>query len=176
MPSIDDYPQHHVMFQDRYGMNIPQDGISVGDWSESNSIAEVNDKLLSAAFLSPTWNNLHSIGRDIDGWRFVAEHEDLAEIVWDVWRHRRCAETILFLRAEIEHGEQFIQRMVNIVKPGINFDADLLQWCTELADLFSKVHRAIAGIWSKLDMIEGGLAKRYPDILCPEHLKGLCYT
>ena len=49
-------------------------------------------------------------------------------------------------------------------------DEDLKEWVMELSELLFKVHQAVAALGVRLEMVETGLVRRYPNILCPPHL------
>ena len=120
------------------------------------------------------WHHLQDLGARIDQWRFVANYEDLPEIVWDIWKCHRSSGTIRhftgFLKEEIAQGERYISGLISIMPEGLQEGVDLKEWSIELAELFSKVHRSMAALQIRLEQVESGSVKKYPNILCPPHL------
>jgi hypothetical protein len=120
------------------------------------------------------WRQLQMVGSKIEGWRFVAEYDDLPSIIWESWKHHRSAGTteifMGWLRGEIKQGEQYVGMLLNTSPKEVDRNVDLQHWSVELAELLSKVHRSISALEVRLDMVESGLVRKYPQIICPQHL------
>ena len=43
--------------------------------------------------LGPTWRRLLDLGSEIDRWRFVADYDNLTEMVWDIWKPRHSDQS-----------------------------------------------------------------------------------
>jgi hypothetical protein len=157
--------EHKIPFQIEGMMGTQQNPHN----GESSYLADMEGKGDPLGMPQPSilWQKVQSIGMDIDRWVFVSQFDDLQEIVWDVWRYRRSVGTINFLREEIGKGEAFIQRLMEVMPSGGEAKDDLMEWCSEMSELLSRVHRAIAVLQSKLDLVESGLQKTYPTILQP---------
>jgi hypothetical protein len=122
------------------------------------------------------WQHLQRVGSDIDRWRFVADYDMIPEIIWEVWNKTGPGTSyqafIDWLNQQIDQGHQYIASLVDIVPVGLGEDdeGDLKEWALELAELLSKVHRAISALEVRRDQVETGLVRKYPKILCPPHL------
>ena len=101
----------------------------------------------------------------------MAEYDNLPTIIWEVWKHHNSARTSdifqNFLHEAIAQGEEYILMLIDIFPMQVGRDVDLKPWGMKLLELLSKVHRAIAALKIRLEMVQLGMAKRRPNILCP---------
>jgi len=122
----------------------------------------------------PTWRRLLDLGSEIDRWWFVADYDNLTEMVWDIWKPRHLDRSFhsfaQVLREEIARGDRYASHLMEILPDKFEADEDLKEWVMELSELLFKVHRAVAALGVRLEMVETGLVRRYPNILCPPHL------
>ena len=120
------------------------------------------------------WHQLQIVGAKVDEWQFVAEYDDLPTVIWGLWKHHKSAGTTDifqdFIRGAIAQGEEYILMLIDIFPTQVGRDVDLKPWGMEVLELLSKVHRAIAALKIRLEMVQSGMAKKHPKILCPQHL------
>jgi hypothetical protein len=156
-PSPDDYPD---LLNDHLQPELPSTH-SVVDHNGRTSLRLLLDKIRT----------------DIEHWQFVMEYDDIPDIIWDLWKMHKYHGTIHdfeeILEDAIKDGEKFIDRLMGITAA---VDAEeignivLKEWCAEISSLMSQVHRAMASISLKLDLVRGWQVKKYPAILCPRDL------
>ena len=120
------------------------------------------------------WHQLQIVGAKVDRWQFVAEYDDLPTTIWELWQHHNSAQTAhIFrdtVRGAIAEGEGYIQMLIDILPTQVGMDMDFKPWGIEVVELLSKVHRAIAALKIRLEMVEMGLVHRHPKVLCPRQL------
>jgi hypothetical protein len=120
------------------------------------------------------WRRLLDLGSEIDRWRFVADYDHLTEMVWDIWKPRSLDRSFhsfaQVLREEIARGDRYASDLMEILPNKFEVDEDLKEWVLELSELLFKVHRAVSALGVRLEMVETGLVRQYPNVLCPPHL------
>jgi hypothetical protein len=128
-----------------------------------------------ASHNSVRWQHLQRVGSEIDRWQFVADYDNLPEIVWEVWNNMRSGTSYhaftCWLNKEIHLGNKYIASLMDLIPEALGEgEGDLKEWGLELGELLTKVHRAIAALNIRRDQVEAGLVRKYPNILCPPHL------
>jgi hypothetical protein len=118
------------------------------------------------------WDCLIDVGNDIDRWHFVERYELLPSTIWYLWDYHRSNQTegifLEFMREEIEKGEEYCRMLVDVLPNGIRGEFNLAHWGAEVGEMFSKVHKSIAALRIRLELVESGVAKRFPEVLYPQ--------
>jgi hypothetical protein len=120
------------------------------------------------------WRQLEISLANIGQWTFIRDYDELPGILWECWMDHEARGTVnrfeTYLENAIQEGEHYIQMLTDLVVEQIEDDQgcmDFKEWSIDIGLLFSQVHRAIAFVTIRLDLVRKGLVQKYPAILCP---------
>ena len=119
------------------------------------------------------WRQLDISLAEIGRWSFVRDYDELPSILWECWMDHETRGTVnlfeTYLENAIREGEHYIQMLTDLLVGQIEEETgcmDFKEWSIDIALLFSQVHRAIAFVTIRLDLVRKGLVQKYPAILC----------
>jgi hypothetical protein len=150
-------PDHSTLFN-------PEPGFESPVWM-SPSIGTTHTPVAE----SEIWLQLQEIGSEIDKWRFMAKYDRLPEIVWDIWN--LGSETIFqqILHEEMARGDRYMGWLLAILPHTLEGVLDVKEWMPEFSELLAKIHRAMAALGVRLELVDNGSVESYSKLLRPRY-------